>query len=141
MKYYLSLGTNLGRKEQNLQAALKCIEEQIGNIISLSAFHVTAPWSFTSANSFLNAACCVQTGLTPLQMLQATQRIERQLGRTHKSVNRIYADRLIDIDLLLCFTDEGTPLTLNTPALTLPHPLMRERDFVMTPLREILPTV
>ena len=98
-KVYLGLGTNLGDKEQNLRDAVQKIEEQVGNVVSLSAFYVTAPWGFASENSFLNAAACVETELSPLEVLQETQMIERELGRTKKSVNGIYSDRLIDIDL------------------------------------------
>ena len=100
-KVYLGLGTNLGDKEQNLRDAVQKIEEQVGEVVSLSAFYVTAPWGFASENSFLNAAACVETELSPLEVLQETQMIERELGRTKKSVNGIYSDRLIDIDLLL----------------------------------------
>ena len=100
-KVYLGLGTNLGNKEQNLRDAVQKIEEQVGNVVSLSAFYVTAPWGFASENSFLNAAACVETELSPLEVLQETQMIEKELGRTKKSVNGIYSDRLIDIDLLL----------------------------------------
>ena len=138
MKYYLGLGTNLGQKEQNLRRAVEEIEKQIGHVVALSAFYVTAPWGFTSENYFLNAACCVETSLQPLDMLRATQSIELLLGRTCKSSNGIYHDRLIDIDLLLCFDAAGHPVRMSTPQLTLPHPLMQEREFVMKPLREIL---
>ena len=100
-KVYVGLGTNLGDKEQNLKVAVQKIEEQIGKVVSLSAFYITAPWGFTSENSFLNAAACVETELSPLDVLQKTQSIERDLGRTKKSVNGAYSDRLIDIDLLL----------------------------------------
>ena len=100
-KVYVGLGTNLGDKEQNLKVAVQKIEEQIGKVVSLSAFYITAPWGFTSENSFLNAAACVETELSPLDVLQKTQSIERELGRTKKSVNGAYSDRLIDIDLLL----------------------------------------
>ena len=95
-KVYLGLGTNLGDKEQNLRDAVQKIEEQVGEVVSLSAFYVTAPWGFASENSFLNAAACVETELSPLEVLQETQMIERELGRTKKSVNGIYSDRLID---------------------------------------------
>ena len=100
-KVYISLGTNLGDKEQNLRTAVQKIEEQVGKVISLSAFYITAPWGFDSEHSFLNAAACVETELSPLEVLQKTQEIERELGRTHKSVGGVYSDRLIDIDLLL----------------------------------------
>ena len=133
---YLGLGTNLGDKEQNLRMSVKKIEERIGNVVSLSAFYATAPWGFSSENSFLNAAVCVETTLLPLQVLEETQRIERELGRTEKSVNGLYADRLIDIDLLL-YADR----VMDAEGLILPHPLMTERRFVMEPLSEIAPDV
>ena len=136
MKVYLGLGTNLGDKELNLRVALQKIEERIGKIISLSAFYATAPWGFSSEYSFLNAAVCVETTLLPLQVLEETQRIERELGRTEKSVNGLYADRLIDIDLLL-YDDR----VMDAEGLILPHPLMTERRFVMEPLSEIAPDV
>ena len=126
---YLGLGTNLGDKEQNLRMSIKKIEERIGNVVSLSAFYATAPWGFSSENSFLNAAVCVETTLLPLQVLEETQRIERELGRTEKSVNGLYADRLIDIVLLL-YDDR----VMDAEGLILPHPLMNERRFVMEPL-------
>ena len=138
-KVYVGLGTNLGDKEQNLRDAVQKIEEQIGKVISLSAFYVTAPWGFASENSFLNAAACVETELSPLAVLQETQAIERELGRTKKSVDGVYSDRLIDIDLLLY---EDLVLSVTSPSgaeLNLPHPLMTERDFVMLPLAEIAP--
>ena len=130
-KVYLGLGTNLGDKEQNLWDAVQKIEEQVGKIVSLSGF--------SSDNSFLNAAVCVDTGLTPIDVLQRTQAIEQELGRTKKSVNGIYSDRLIDIDLLLY---DDLILSTTSPSgakLILPHPLMAERNFVMKPLAEIAP--
>ncbi|MEG1546240.1 MAG: 2-amino-4-hydroxy-6-hydroxymethyldihydropteridine diphosphokinase [Bacteroides sp.] len=133
-KVYLSLGTNLGDKEKNLSTAVKKIGERIGEVTSLSAFYATAPWGFESANSFLNAACCVNTELLPLEVLRESQQIECDLGRASKSVDGVYSDRLIDIDLLLYDN-----IVINTPELTLPHPLMRQRSFVMIPLAEIAP--
>lgn len=141
MRVFFSLGTNLGDKEQNLRLAIQKIEERIGKVVSLSAFYATAPWGFTSENTFLNAALCVETSLLPLEVLKITQEIEREMGRAYKSANGIYSDRLIDIDLLLCFASESSPILLDTPELTLPHPLMQERRFVMEPLAEIAPDV
>ena len=138
-KVYLGLGTNLGDKEQNLRDTVQKIEEQVGKIVSLSAFYVTAPWGFSSDNSFLNAAVCVETKLSPLEVLQETQMIEKELGRTQKSVNRMYSDRLIDIDLLLYEDLVLSVISASGVELTLPHPLMTERDFVMKPLAEIAP--
>lgn len=87
---------------------------------------------FSSENSFLNAACCVESVLPPLDILRETQEIERELGRMKKSAGGNYSDRLIDIDILL-YGD----LILHTPELEIPHPLMTERRFVMDPLAEI----
>ena len=141
MTVYFSLGTNLGDKEQNLRTAVRKIRKQIGEVVSLSAFYATAPWGFSSDNTFLNAALCAKTALTPLEVLQTTQKIECEMGRTHKSVNAVYSDRVIDIDLLLCFADDGAPVLLDVPGLQLPHPLMQERRFVLEPLAEIAPGV
>ncbi|WP_307984013.1 2-amino-4-hydroxy-6-hydroxymethyldihydropteridine diphosphokinase [uncultured Bacteroides sp.] len=138
-RVYISLGTNLGDKERNLRLALKHIEEQIGKVVSLSAFYATAPWGFTSDNSFLNAAACVETGLLPLDVLERTQSVERRLGRKQKSVNGAYKDRLIDIDLLLYDDWIVSDVSPSGARLTLPHPLMAERDFVLQPLAEIAP--
>ena len=134
MTIYFGLGTNLGDKEQHLRTAVQKIKERIGKVISLSAFYATAPWGFSSEHTFLNAAACVETLLPPLSVLHLTQEIEREIGRTHKSVGGVYSDRVIDIDLLL-YGDQ----VLDTPELKLPHPLMHERRFVMEPLAEIAP--
>lgn len=129
---YLGLGTNLGNKEANLRTAIYKLQERIGKQVSLSSFYETAPWGFESDHSFLNAAIGLETSLSPIEILHITQEIEKELGRTQKSVSGSYSDRLIDIDILLYDT-----LVLQTPELTIPHPLMTERDFVMKPLIEI----
>ena len=121
---YLGLGTNLGNKEANLRTAIYKLQERIGKQVSLSSFYETAPWGFESDHSFLNAAIGLETSLSPIEILHITQEIEKELGS--------YSDRLIDIDILLYDT-----LVLQTPELTIPHPLMTERDFVMKPLIEI----
>lgn len=130
---YLSLGSNLGNKEDNIRMAIEKIKEQIGVVVRQSALFYTEPWGFESDNKFVNAAICVETSLSPHEILSRTQQIERDLGRTYKSVNRVYHDRTIDIDILL-YGDE----TIDEPHLKIPHPLMKERDFVMKPLREIM---
>lgn len=132
---YLALGTNLGDKRANLLRALDMINQRIGQVCRISSFLQTEPWGFSSPNTFLNAVCMVHTTLKPMQCLEYTQQIEREMGRTAKSVNGGYADRVIDIDLLM-YDD----LHIVTPQLTLPHPLMMERDFVLRPLSEIMPT-
>ncbi len=130
---YLSLGSNLGDRENMLRRAFALIGEGIGEVQRVSSFIETEPWGFRSPHPFLNAVCKVLTRLSPEQCLVEAQRIERQLGRTVKSKDGVYHDRTIDIDLLLYGN-----LRISTPTLTLPHPLMHERDFVMIPLREIM---
>ncbi len=145
---YLSLGTNLGDKEHNLVSAITEIGRRIGPVRAQSAFLATEPWGFESENTFLNAAIRVETELSPHALLKVTQQIERDMGRTQKSTVNCqlstvncqlstvnYHDRIIDIDILL-YDD----LHINTPKLTIPHPLMYERDFVLIPLKEILLT-
>jgi 2-amino-4-hydroxy-6-hydroxymethyldihydropteridine diphosphokinase len=133
MLTYLGLGTNLGDKERNLTDAIRALSFQVGSVLAQSAMHRSAPWGFSSDNEFLNAVVLVETELTPLDLLAATQEIERSLGRTAKSVDG-YADRLIDIDILLY-----EQLVIDTPELKIPHPLIAERDFVRIPLLEIAP--
>ncbi len=129
---YLSLGSNLGDRGENLDSALSHIEERIGNIISTSAFYVTNPVGFDSENQFLNAVCNISTKKQPLEILKITQEIEKEMGREIKSKDKVYTDRIIDIDLLL-YDD----VILKTPNLELPHPHLHERLFVLLPLSEI----
>lgn len=130
---YLSLGTNLGSREDNLERALRLLQEQVGALLRRSSVHETTPWGFESSHMFLNLCVCMATSLSPLQLLATTKQIERQLGRTQKSEQGHYADRVIDIDILL-YDDAH----VNESDLIIPHPHMYERDFVMLPLNEIL---
>ena len=132
-KVYMSLGANLGDRESNIKLAIQQISELIGPVVRQSALLETAPWGFSSANTFINAAVCSQTSLSPREVLKATQDIERALGRTQKSTNGQYHDRPIDIDILL-YDD----LHVNEPDLVIPHPHMNERQFVLQPLSEII---
>ena len=131
---FLGLGTNLGDKKTNLSMAMEEIRKRVGEITSLSAYYITEPWGFDSQNSFLNAVCKVCTSLSPSEVLSVTQSIERDLGRMKKSINGQYSDRPIDIDILLYDN-----LVIDTPDLSIPHPLMHKRLFVMEPLTEIDP--
>ena len=130
---YLSLGTNLGSREDNLERALRLLQEQVGALLRRSSVHETTPWGFESSHMFLNLCVCMATSLSPLQLLAATKQIERQMGRTQKSEQGHYADRVIDIDILL-YDD----VHVNESDLIILHPHMYERDFVMLPLNEIL---
>lgn len=129
---YLSLGTNIGNKEKQMNEAIERIETQIGDVVSRSTFYVTEPWGFESENSFLNAAVKIETELSADEVLKETQNIEREMGRMEKSEKGKYKDRLIDIDILMY----GTSI-IDSPNLTIPHKFMKERRFVLEPLAEI----
>ena len=131
-RVFLGLGSNLGEKEENIHKAITLIGERVGLVVRQSSLISTEPWGFESEHTFVNAAILCETELSPRVVLRATQQIEREMGRTHKSVAGHYADRLIDIDILL-YDD----LRVDEPDLQIPHPLMLKRDFVMIPLREI----
>ena len=149
---YLSLGSNLGDREQQLKQAIRFIDERIGEVVRQSSFIETEPWGFQSDHRFLNAAICCLTDKTPREVLQLTQQIERDLGKNEAHATRrapqpsalsphpsslipqpSYFNRPIDIDILL-YDD----WKVNEPDLTIPHPLMHQRDFVMIPLKEIM---
>ena len=138
MLYYLSLGSNLGEREQTIRRALQQIEQQIGTILRCSSFFYSAPWGFDSPNEFCNLCCAVESTLAPLDVLTLTQAIERALGRKTKSKMSNYTDRCIDIDIVRAFNDYGQEICLDTPTLTLPHKLWQQREFVTIPLSEIM---
>ena len=138
-KVYLGLGSNLGDCRKNLERAIRLIDDRVGEVIRQSSFIETEPWGFESEHRFVNAVVLCETTKTPREVLLLTQQIERDMGR--RKVNgaglivngqRIYTDRIVDIDILL-YDD----LTIDEPDLKIPHPLMHQRDFVMIPLKEI----
>jgi 2-amino-4-hydroxy-6-hydroxymethyldihydropteridine diphosphokinase len=131
---FLALGSNLGDREQQIHKALREIDKRIGRIISQSALYHTSPEGFDSPNEFVNCVCEVASKLDIYTIFAITQGVELELGRVEKSVEGRYADRLIDIDLIM-----AGDLILDTPLLTLPHPRFHRRDFVLTPLCEIAP--
>jgi 2-amino-4-hydroxy-6-hydroxymethyldihydropteridine diphosphokinase len=134
MLLYLSLGSNLGARKSYIEQALRALEEHIGVLLKCSSLYETAPWGFNSEHGFLNAVALFETTLSPLHILDITQDIERRLGRTQKTTSDGYHDRTIDIDLLFC--DNAI---VAEPRLTLPHPLLEKRRFVLEPLAEIAP--
>lgn len=133
---YLSLGSNLGDRLRLIQEAVAALTVEAGPVTALSSLYETEPLGFSSPHRFLNVALALETTLSPETLLAVTQRIERDLGRTHKSADGRYADRTIDIDLL--FVGDAV---LDTPALTLPHPRLHLRRFVLEPLCEIAPAL
>lgn len=132
VEVFLSLGSNLGDRSKNLESAISLIGSRAGDVTAVSSFIETKPVGFKSENRFVNCAVRLVTALDPFELLRITQQIERELGRSTKSVGGVYSDRTIDIDILLY----GNAI-IDTPELKIPHPQMRKRDFVMIPLREI----
>ena len=121
MIVYLSLGSNLGNREQTIDKAIQLLSEQVGPLIKRSSFFYSKPWGFDSPNDFCNICVSFETELSPLDLLHTTQSIERQLGRTKKSnfkqqsgltsnSEAVYSDRPIDIDIIRVFDDDGTEI-------------------------------
>ena len=140
MLIYFGIGTNLGNREENLRRAVELLQERVGECIASSSIYKSVPQGFVSENDFANIVTAHHTSFSPEDILQITQQIEREMGRTEKSLNGIYHDRVIDIDLLQAVEAvEGELSTINRqlPTLTLPHPRMHERDFVRIPLQEV----
>ncbi|MFR6470799.1 MAG: 2-amino-4-hydroxy-6-hydroxymethyldihydropteridine diphosphokinase [Turicibacter sanguinis] len=127
---YLSLGSNIGDKKKYLYDAIKLLDGDKGiRIVKLSSLYETSPWGYTEQDLFMNLVVLIETSLSPVELLDCCQFIEQELGRVRLIK---WGPRVIDVDILL-FEDE----TINTERLTIPHPFMTERDFVMIPLCEI----
>ncbi|MEW6141730.1 MAG: 2-amino-4-hydroxy-6-hydroxymethyldihydropteridine diphosphokinase [Chloroflexota bacterium] len=127
---YLGLGSNLGDREANLKRALEALAVK-AKVVRVSSVYETEPVGFLSQPRFLNAVCKVDTKLEPLELLYIIKDIEMELGRRQSFRN---APREIDIDILL-YDD----VVMDMPELTVPHPGMSERAFVLVPLAEIAP--
>jgi 2-amino-4-hydroxy-6-hydroxymethyldihydropteridine diphosphokinase len=128
---YLSLGSNLGNRQENLDRALKLMSERM-RIGKISSIYDTEPVGLVNQPRFLNLACEVFTRLTPEGLLTLLKGFEQKMGRYSRSGE----PRIIDIDIIL-FGD----VVLDTPDLVIPHPRMHERSFVLIPLTEIAPDV
>ena len=128
---YLSLGSNVGAREQHLREAITRLEV-LGHVISISSFYETEPVEFADQPWFLNCAIALESTTTPEQLMAAILRIEEEMGR-RRTQNR-KGPRTIDIDVLLL----GSQI-INSPGLTIPHPAMHQRRFVLEPLSEIAP--
>jgi 2-amino-4-hydroxy-6-hydroxymethyldihydropteridine diphosphokinase len=129
---YLALGSNMGNRLANLKAAIFNMTPQMAVRIKSSVYE-TPPWGFTEQAEFLNQVVMAETYLKPQALLAHLKRLETALGRTPNFQN---GPRLIDIDVL--FFDD---LVINTPPLTIPHPRLHQRAFVLVPLAEIAPDV
>lgn len=136
---YFSLGSNQGDRQARIDEALRRLDKAVGRPYdALSSVIETPAWGFDGP-PFLNCVVRYRTARRPETLLKICKRIERAMGRRGAPEygadgRRIYRDRPIDIDILL-YGD----LSVDTPELTIPHPLMREREFVMRPLAEIFP--
>ncbi|MGI8962276.1 MAG: 2-amino-4-hydroxy-6-hydroxymethyldihydropteridine diphosphokinase [Bryobacteraceae bacterium] len=131
---YLSLGSNLGEREENLGRALRALERDHIHVFAQSSIYETEPQDVVQQGWFLNLAVECETRCFPLQLLGVTERIERELGRERGAGGVPRGPRVIDIDVLLFGN-----VVMATPQLTIPHPRMLERRFVLEPLLEIAP--
>ena len=151
MRIYLSLGSNISPRHHYINEACRLLSERCGMLVSRSSDYYSAPMGYDSSHEYLNICVCLLTSLSPMELLQTTQTIERELGRTHKSSfdeatqTFDYKDRTIDIDLIQAFStsehtndSSDTEIIMQTPSLTLPHPRMTDRPFVLQPLQQIL---
>lgn len=127
---YLSLGSNVGDREKHLRNAIGRLEA-VGRVLSVSSFYETEPVEFVDQAWFLNCVVAAETALTPQQLMARLLEIELRMGRQRR---REKGPRTIDIDILL-FGDT----ILESPGLTIPHPAMQQRRFVLEPLAEIAP--
>lgn len=130
MKAYLSLGSNIGDKNRNIQEAIRLLAKAPGiTVTAVSSFYETEPWGKTGQESFYNLAVELETILDPFSLLKTCQEIEDSLGRKRAEH---WGPRIIDLDILIY--DE---LNLQTEKLIIPHPYLEIREFVLAPLREI----
>lgn len=138
---YLGLGSNEGDREANIRLALSMLDDVDGvSVVKVSDLIETEPWGFNADVKFLNCAAevFVNEQVTPLSFLKECKRIEKSMGRDEvvefdTDGKRVYHSRPIDIDILLYGKQH-----IDNKVLTIPHPLMSERDFVMIPLRQIV---
>lgn len=128
-KSYLLLGSNEGNRLDWFKKAMQQIEQTVGKVVAKSSLYETAAWGLEEQPDFLNMAICVETALSAQQLLVAIQKVELNLGR-----QRIlkWGQRTLDIDILFYNHD-----IINDPQLTIPHPLLQERRFVLAPLHDI----
>ena len=127
---YLLLGSNLGDRKKQMDEALDLIPEMIGPITKRSSFYETEPWGFSSEKFFLNIALQTLTSLSPEEVMQKIDQIEKTIGRKRSGTG--YSSRSMDIDIL--FYDD---LIMDQDILKIPHPRIQDRRFVLVPLDEI----
>jgi 2-amino-4-hydroxy-6-hydroxymethyldihydropteridine diphosphokinase len=133
-RIFLSLGSNLGDRSQNLKNGLDLLEQLAGKPVAISSIYETEPWGCDSDLNFYNQVIEMFTPLRPLPLLEAIHQIEKKCGRDRSALR--YAPRTLDIDILF-YGDS----VIDFPELVIPHPNLQERQFVLVPLTEIAPHV
>lgn len=138
---YLNIGSNMGHRLSNIDRAVALLSATPGiSDMMLSQPVTSEPWGYDSDNTFVNVGVRLDTTLTPLQLLDATQLVERAISpASHRDDNGNYRDRLIDIDIIAFTMDDANDLVTSSPRLTIPHPLMHLREFVLIPMSQLAP--
>lgn len=133
---HVNIGSNIGDRRAQIELAVTRIMERFGRSVRRSDYVDSAPWGYDSPNRFLNLGVALETGdMEPLEILRLLREVETSINpASHRTASGEYADRVIDIDLIA--VDD---MVLNTPELTLPHPRMHLRAFVLEPLAELAP--
>ena len=141
MRAAILLGTDTGDAAKSFADARRLIEERAGRIAAVSEVLTSRAWGFESERMFYNQALCVDTALSPEALLDVLQGVERECGRDRDAEAREkartgqpYASRVLDADIIFC---DG--LTVDTPRLKIPHPLVAQREFALRPLAQIIP--
>ncbi|MCM1311075.1 MAG: 2-amino-4-hydroxy-6-hydroxymethyldihydropteridine diphosphokinase [Bacteroides sp.] len=133
---HINIGSNLGNRTENIRRAVSLVGERVGRVVAQSAAVESEAWGYESPNSFINLGINVETDLAPRDILRIIKLIEQEIspGESHRDAAGRYCDRAIDLDLI-CLGDT----LIESAELTLPHPRLAERAFVLLPLAEILP--
>lgn len=130
---YIGLGSNLGNGRENLNTAISMLGERVGEVLATSNYVKSEPWGFESNNLFTNAVTVIGTDLSPIEVLDQTEQIEREMGRNNKhKAGESYSDRVIDLDIIIYDN-----VSISTERLTIPHPHYQKRTFVTAPLLEL----
>ena len=135
MNYYLNIGSNIGDRRDNLYRAVVALAACTGGDCAVSPIVESEPWGFESDNRFMNLGVCLQSTMSPWQMLERIQEIERDLGSaSHRDAQGGYVDRLVDIDIVAI-----DDLVIDSPSLQVPHRHLPERDFFLIPMQHLAP--
>lgn len=129
----LGLGSNLGEREEHLRNAIRELTKQLQVEITISQVYQSEPWGFEADTLFLNCCVSFESSIDPMKLLAITQGIERKLGRKSKRKEGTYFSRVIDIDILYIGEE-----VIKTSKLTIPHPLIKQRGFVLAPLKDLI---